>query len=691
MNEPFDIRDEFEDRLADQALRESIGGKRPPDLSQRIIKAATRAPLVRRWRRYALAAGFTAAACFGGVAYFADNLRRPNSGTGSGGMEKMMARASGDAAAEGSMAEAELTPQALMQHMQSMHSSRDHAARETARRQIPANKRLPPASVTLPNTFVATSGIPKSDVPQKTTLGKYEVSTKSIDYNVSKPVYEPKPLPNGVADEAPEPANPQTADQGRGPGDAGDRYDRIVENPFLKTADNPLSTFSIDVDTASYAKARRYLMETNTLPPPDAVRIEEFVNYFSYDYPQPSGNAPFSAHMEAAACPWQPDHRLLRIGLKGYEVPDAQRPSSNLVFLLDVSGSMEPEDRLPRVRRAMRMLVDKLGENDHVAIVVYAGASGVVLPSTSGYRREAIVSALENLQAGGSTNGGEGIRLAYDIAAAAFIKGGANRVILCTDGDFNVGTTSTGELERLAEEKAKTGVFLTVLGFGMGNHNDDMLEKLADKGNGNYGYIDSDQEAQKLLVEQMGGTLLTIAKDVKLQVEFNPTQVGAYRLIGYENRLLRAEDFNDDRKDAGEIGAGHTVTALYEIVPAGKPVESPAVDPLKYQRPAEPTTAATSGELLTLSIRYKAPDGDQSVRLQFTVRDEGRPFGAASGDFKFAAAVAQFAMLLRNSAYRGNATYDAVLETAREALGTDPHGYRTAFLEMVAKAKAIGR
>lgn len=681
MNEPFDIRDEFEDRLADQALRETIGGKRPPDLSQRIVKAGTRAPVRRRWRRYALAASLMAVACLGGLAYFADYLRGPSSGTGSGGgMEKMMARASGDAAAEGSAAETELTPQALMQHMQPMRSSRDHAAREM----IPASKAIASAHYSITTEY------------DSFTVRKPVYETKSrLDANgdrmftVSKPVLEPKPLPNGIADQAPEQGNPQAPDQGQGPGDAGDRYDRIVENPFLETADNPLSTFSIDVDTASYAKARRYLLETNTLPPPDAVRIEEFVNYFSYDYPQPNGDAPFSAHMEAAACPWQPEHRLLRIGLKGYEVPDAQRPSSNLVFLLDVSGSMEPEDRLPRVRRAMRMLVDKLGENDHVAIVVYAGASGLVLPSTSGYRREAIVSALENLQAGGSTNGGEGIRLAYDIAAAAFIKGGANRVILCTDGDFNVGATSTAELERLAEEKAKTGVFLTVLGFGMGNHNDDMLEKLAFKGNGNYGYIDSDQEAQKLLVEQMGGTLLTIAKDVKLQVEFNPAQVGAYRLIGYENRLLRAEDFNDDRKDAGEIGAGHTVTALYEIVPAGKPVESPAVDPLKYQKPAEPTTAATSGELLTLSIRYKVPDGDQSVRLQFALRDEGRPFGAASADFKFAAAVAQFAMLLRNSAYRGNATYDAVLETAREALGADPHGYRTAFLEMVAKAKAI--
>jgi Ca-activated chloride channel family protein len=465
-----------------------------------------------------------------------------------------------------------------------------------------------------------------------------------------------------------------------------------VDNPFLKATDNPLSTFSIDADTASYAKCRRYLLQNHMLPPPDAVRIEEFVNYFNYEYapPQDDDGKPFAAHVEVAACPWQGKHRLVRIGLKGREIEREARPASNLVFLLDVSGSMTPDDKLPRVRRSMRMLVEQLGENDRVAIVVYAAATGMVLPSTPAYRKEDILTALENLQAGGSTNGGAGIRLAYDLATTHFIKGGTNRVILCTDGDFNVGTTSTGELERLAEEKARSGVFLTVLGFGMGNHNDDMLEKLADKGNGNYGYIDTEEEARKLLVEELSGTLVTIAKDVKIQVEFNPQTVGAYRLLGYENRLLRAEDFNDDTKDAGEIGAGHTVTALYEIVPAGEKLETPPVDPLRYQQVTRPADATASGELLTLKLRYKEPDGQESkAPLVFPVSDRGQQFGQASRDFKFAAAVAGFAMLLRDSQHRGNITYDAVLEIAQEGRGEDLHGYRAAFLEMVKQAKAI--
>jgi Ca-activated chloride channel family protein len=338
----------------------------------------------------------------------------------------------------------------------------------------------------------------------------------------------------------------------------------------------------------------------------------------------------------------------------------------------------------------MRMLVDQLGENDRVAMVVYAGASGLALPSTPGYRKDEICSALENLHAGGSTNGGAGIRLAYDTATANYIKGGTNRVILCTDGDFNVGTTSTAELERLAEEKAKTGVFLTVLGFGMGNHNDDMLEKLADKGNGNYGYIDTEEEAKKLLVDELGGTLVTIAKDVKIQIEFNPRTVGAYRLVGYENRMLRAEDFNDDKKDAGEIGAGHTVTALYEIVPPGEKLAVPAVDALRYQQVGQPADATTSGELLTLKLKYKEPDGQESkAPLVFPVTDRGLQFGQASQDFKFASAVAGFAMLLRDSQHRGSFTYDAVLEIGQEGRGEDRNGYRGAFLDLVRRAKAI--
>ncbi|HUY87494.1 MAG TPA: VWA domain-containing protein [Pirellulales bacterium] len=487
-------------------------------------------------------------------------------------------------------------------------------------------------------------------------------------------------------------------DQGRGPGEGGDRYSRIVENPFLGAADNPLSTFSIDVDTASYAKVRRYLLEENALPPEDAVRIEELVNYFNYDLPQPEGDAPLTAKLEAAACPWQPKHRLLRVSLKAREIAAEARPAANLVFLLDVSGSMEPDDKLPRVRRAMRLLAEQLREQDRVAIVVYSGSSGLVLPSTSGFQKEKILAALESLSAGGSTNGGEGLVLAYETAAANCIKGGVNRVILCTDGDFNVGVTSDGELERLIEDKARSGVFLTVLGFGMGNHNDQMLEKLADKGNGNYGYIDTEAEARKLLLEQAGGTLVTVAKDVKLQLEFNPRQVAAYRLIGYEDRLLRAEDFNDDRKDAGELGAGHAVTALYELILAGQRAGADEdavsgqieVEPLKYQRPASLTDAAGSGELLTLRVKYKAPDGETSKEaLEFTARDEGQGFAKASADFKFAAAVASFGMLLRGSEYKGDFTYDAVLEIAQEGLGADGQGYRQAFLEMVRKAKEL--
>jgi Ca-activated chloride channel family protein len=480
-------------------------------------------------------------------------------------------------------------------------------------------------------------------------------------------------------------------DEGQGPGEGGDRYARIIENPFLDVFDNPLSTFSVDVDTASYAKARRYIEQANCLPPPDAVRIEEFVNYFSYDYAPPEGDVPFSAHVEVAACPWQPEHRLLRIGLAGKQIHADDRPAANLVFLLDVSGSMQPDDKLPRVRRAMQLLVEQLREQDQVAIVVYAAATGLVLPTTSGFQKEKIASALDSLAAGGSTNGGAGIRLAYDTAQASFIKGGTNRVILCTDGDFNVGTTSTAELERLVEERAKGSVFLTVLGFGMGNHNDEMMEKLADKGNGNYGYVDSEQEAHKLLVEQAGGTLVTIAKDVKLQLEFNPLTVGAYRLIGYEDRLLRAEDFNDDKKDAGEIGAGHTVTALYELVPAGKPVETPEVDELKYQRRAAPTAAASSGELLTLKLRYKDPDGQESHEpLVVVAGDAGHDFAQASADFHFASAVAGFGLVLRDSLFKGNLTYDAVVELAAGALGADPEGRRAEFVELVKKAKQVG-
>jgi Ca-activated chloride channel family protein len=481
------------------------------------------------------------------------------------------------------------------------------------------------------------------------------------------------------------------ADEGAGPGWGGDRYDPLTDNPFREVSNAPVSTFSIDVDTASYSKTRMHLMEQRTLPPPGAVRIEELINYFDYAYKGPQDGQPFAAHVEAATCPWQPEHRLVRVGIKGKEIDRSERPTSNLVFLLDVSGSMNQPNKLPLVKRGMQRLAEELGENDKVAIVVYAGAAGLVLPSTGGDQKKTILDALEQLHAGGSTNGGQGIQLAYQVALDNFVKGGTNRVILCTDGDFNVGTTSTDDLAGIVENNAKDGVFLSVLGFGMGNHNDAMLENISNKGNGNYAFIDTDAEAQKVLVEQLSGTLVTIAKDVKIQVEFNPAQVASYRLIGYANRLLAAEDFNDDKKDAGEIGAGHTVTALYEIVAAGAAtkVEVPPVDGLKYQHPSTPTEAAASGELLMLKLRYKDPDADTSKPLSFPVKDKDRSFGQATEDFQFAAAVASFGMLLRDSQYKGTSNYDAVLEMATSATGVDKNGYRAEFLGLVTRAKEL--
>jgi Ca-activated chloride channel family protein len=484
-------------------------------------------------------------------------------------------------------------------------------------------------------------------------------------------------------------------DRARAPEFNTETYDHVVDNCFLTVKENPLSTFSIDVDTASHANVRRYL-SISILPPPGAVRIEELLNYFTYSYPQPTNDAPFSTNVEIADCPWNSEHRLVRIGLKGREIAREQRPVSNLVFLLDVSGSMQDANKLPLLKLAMKLLVDQLTENDRVAIAVYAGASGVVLDPTTADRKTQIFAALDRLQAGGSTNGGAGIELAYQLAMSHFIPGGTNRVILCTDGDLNVGITDQSQLVRLIEEKARSGVFLSVLGFGTGNYKDSTLEKLADKGNGNYAYIDTLKEAQKVLVEQMQGTLITIAKDVKIQIEFNPAQASAYRLIGYENRLLAKEDFNDDRKDAGEIGAGHTVTALYEVVPAGKSVATASVDPLKYQ--ANPTVPAqtaaevdsksgsTSDELLTLKLRYKQPEGDQSQLMEVPVKDAGKRFGEASTDFAWAAAVAAFGMILRDSEYQGDATLPAVLEIAQANKGEDRQGYRSDFIGLIQAA-----
>jgi Ca-activated chloride channel family protein len=462
-------------------------------------------------------------------------------------------------------------------------------------------------------------------------------------------------------------------------------YAGFDDNPFLAVTGNPLSTFSIDVDRASYANVRRFLRD-GRLPPKDAVRIEELVNYFTFDDPAPSADSPFAVTTELGDSPWRPGHLLLRIGLQATAVETGNMPASNLVFLMDVSGSMNSPDKLPLLKQAFGLLVNELGSGDRVAIVVYAGAAGIVLESTPGDRKEQIISAIERLEAGGSTAGGAGIRLAYDVAQRNHIEGGNNRVILATDGDFNIGASSDAEMMRLIEEKRAQGTFLTVLGFGTGNLKDSKMETLADHGNGNYAYIDGIAEARKVLVHEMGGTLVAVAKDVKLQIEFNPSKVRAYRLIGYENRLLAAEDFNDDTKDAGELGAGHSVTALYEIVPVGAEtdVEIRGTDPLRYVTGGE--RAADSGELAFVKVRYKAPDGERSQLLEVGV--EGRTT-TSSADLTFAAAVASFGMLLRESPHSGNATFDTVLALARDGIGRDVGGYRAGFLELVETARTL--
>jgi Ca-activated chloride channel family protein len=479
---------------------------------------------------------------------------------------------------------------------------------------------------------------------------------------------------------------------------AGERYNRFAENRFLAVAEQPLSTFSIDVDTASYANVRRFLT-AGQRPPRDAVRIEELVNYFRYAYPQPAGDDPFSVTVEAAACPWRAGHRIVRVGVQGRDVRRDARPAGNLVFLVDVSGSMDEPNKLPLVKRALGMLLDELTENDRVAIVTYAGNAGLVLPSTSGDQKQKIRAAIDALEAGGSTHGSAGINLAYEQAAERFIPGGANRVILCTDGDLNVGVTSDEALVELIARKAKGGTFLTVLGFGEGNLQDEKMEKLADNGNGIYAYIDGVREARKVLVEQLTGSTITIAKDVKIQVEFNPAQVASYRLLGYENRILAAEDFRDDKKDAGEIGAGHAVTALYEIVPAGAAATEPGhgAEPLKYQPAPTPATPAAKPaldgpagrELLTVKLRAKRPDGDASRLTEVPLAEAGGGFDAASADLRFAAAVAAFGMILRDSEHRGTATLPLVADIAGAALGEDAGGYRAEFLDLVRKAEAV--
>lgn len=460
-------------------------------------------------------------------------------------------------------------------------------------------------------------------------------------------------------------------------------YATIQENEFLKVTKNPLSTFSIDVDVASYANMRRFL-NNGQKPPVDAVRIEEMINYFNYDYPQPEGEDPFSINTELASCPWNENHKLVHIGLQGKKIPTDNLPPSNLVFLIDVSGSMNSANKLPLLKSAFKMLVEEMRAADRVAIVVYAGAAGLVLPSTSGSEKEKIIQALDKLEAGGSTAGGAGIKLAYEVALQNFLKEGNNRIIVASDGDFNVGASSNAEMERLIEQKRDDGVFLTVVGFGMGNYKDDKMEILANKGNGNYAYIDNLQEARKVFVNEFGGTLFTIAKDVKFQIEFNPAMVQAYRLIGYENRRLKNEDFNDDKKDAGELGSGHTVTALYEIIPVG--VESEfvkSVDPLKYQKNETVDATQSSGELLTLKLRYKKPDGATSKLITTTVMDKDKSWKQTNDNFRWSAAVAEFGMLLRASKFSQNTDVASVLKLAKGAKGADEEGYRSEFIRLV--------
>ena len=465
-------------------------------------------------------------------------------------------------------------------------------------------------------------------------------------------------------------------------------YDHVDENGVRRVANDPLSTFSFDVDTASYANVRRFLTQ-GTLPPAGAVRVEELINYFRFDYPQPAAGAPFSVTTELAECPWNPKHRLALVGIQGRRIADEELAPRNLVFLIDVSGSMAPPDKLPLVRSAMRMLVDILAPHDRVAIIVYAGASGLVLPSTPGDHKEVIHRAIAHLESGGSTNGAAGIKLAYEVARKHFIRNGINRVVLATDGDFNVGVTSQDELVRLIEQERASGVFLSVLGVGTGNLKDSTMEKLADKGNGNYAYLDSLHEARKVLVREAGATLATIAKDVKIQVEFNPKAVSAYRLIGYENRVLRNEDFNDDKKDAGEIGAGHSVTALYEIIPAGAEVDAPSVDPLRYQQRPTPTRTADASELATVKVRYKAPDGDVGDVSRLVTRVVRATPRAMSRNLGFASAVAEFGMLLTDSEHRGRASFESTVARARMFLGSDLEGYRAEFVRLVDRAAGL--
>lgn len=505
-------------------------------------------------------------------------------------------------------------------------------------------------------------------------------------------------LPQPAAGEKEMAASPVALEAARFAGDAHapvfptvslsrESYNAETEAGFHNSHHSPLSTFSVDVDTASYANIRRFL-HSGGLPPAGAVRIEEMINYFHYDYPQPDA-APFSLSAEVGPSPFHEDFHLVSIGLQGKTSIDADLPPSNLVFLIDVSGSMQSPDKLPLLQKAMKMLIDELDQRDRVAIVVYAGSDRVVLPPTAGSEKKVLYEAVESLHSGGSTHGSRGILTAYRLARQSFMPKGNNRIILASDGDFNVGITSRGELQRLIEEKRKSNIFLSVLGFGTGNYHDDTMELLANKGNGNYAYIDSLLEAKKVLVRQRQATLFTLAKDVKIQVEFNPAAVGAYRLIGYSNRLLETEDFNDDGKDAGEIGLGHQVTALYEIIPTGHEAV-PEVDDLKYRRERSQAKAPSS-ELLTVKVRYKNPHVENSELMQTAVEEQGASLASTSDNFRMAAAVAGWGMHLSSSAFVGRATMKELIELARGARGSDPHGLRAECVQLMEMSELLRR
>lgn len=467
-----------------------------------------------------------------------------------------------------------------------------------------------------------------------------------------------------------------------------EEYDRIYENGYLEAIKEPMSTFSIDVDAASYSNTRRFITQ-GAKPPKDAIRIEEFVNYFSYDYESPKNGQPFQMNTELSECPWNTEHQLLHIGIQGKEIEKGEHLPSNLVFLIDVSGSMSSPNKLPLLKKSFQLLLNQLDKNDRIAIVVYAGAAGLALPSTTCNNSDQIMNAINNLTAGGSTAGGEGINLAYKIATENYLSKGNNRIILATDGDFNIGVSSNGSLTRLIEEKRESGVFLSVIGFGSGNYKDSKMEQIADKGNGNYYYIDNLFEAKKVLVTELGGTLYTIAKDVKIQVEFNPAKVQNYRLIGYENRALNNEDFANDKKDAGELGAGHSVTALYEIIPTiGVSLETMNVA-YKYQQTSIKDSAFDSNEIATLRLRYKKPNETTSNLIEENIYDNNIDFNNSSNNFKFSAAVAAYGLILRDSEYKGKATFSQVLSLANSSMGIDKEGYRHEFVRLVGLAEAL--